>query len=317
MGWFVKAERSKWLQRLAATGWQLSKQVVRHPHPARFVFASVLLRLRVAPSFLRIHRNGYVLRFYPTALTRFMWSDPDWVPFPGHPEQDDGFFLRRYLRAGDMVIDVGANIGDVGLLASTIVGPTGMVTCIEPNPKTFRYLQGNVAVNGRTNMRLFNVAMGCEDGIITFSSKIYDDLDAVTLDGSGIVVPVRRLDSLVSSAEIALLKIDTEGYEKFVVQGARGVLPQIKCVYFEAFEEFTASFGYASNEVVALLAADGFATFSILEDGSLMPVGPTYRAQRITNLIAARNVAELRQRTKLIIRHPDGSVDMGNVGENT
>jgi FkbM family methyltransferase len=62
------------------------------------------------------------------------------------------------LRPGDTFVDVGANIGYYTLLASKIVGAQGQVIAIEASPSVFQALQQHVQVNGRTNIRLFNVA---------------------------------------------------------------------------------------------------------------------------------------------------------------
>jgi FkbM family methyltransferase len=137
-------------------------------------------------------------------------------------------FLRRRLRPGDTFIDVGANIGYLSTLGSSLVGPNGAVVAIEPAPAARAALQENVAMNGLTNIRLVAAAVSDRDGELPlFVGPIYD---------SGITTTVARrfglreqgrvraapLGSLVTREELAstrVLKIDVEGAEDRVLAG--------------------------------------------------------------------------------------------------
>jgi len=60
----------------------------------------------------------YRLRFFPTALSCALWTDP-------RARQADEDFYRRYLRRDDTVVDVGANVGNLTLAAAALVGARG------------------------------------------------------------------------------------------------------------------------------------------------------------------------------------------------
>src|SRR5262249_18542532 len=158
----------------------------------------------------------YRLRFFPTALSCAMWTDP------GARRADEAFF-RRVLRPGDTVVDVGANVGTLTLTAAALVGPEGRVWAIEPHPRPLRYLCANVALNGFANVRTVHAAAGESDGLLRLTDSRLDDQNRVSADGPGVSVPVRRLDDVVPEGPVRLLKIDVEGFELFVLRGARRV----------------------------------------------------------------------------------------------
>ena len=60
---------------------------------------------------LTIRQAGFVLRFHPSSLSAALWIDPE-------DHQAEAVFFRRYLRPGDVVLDVGANVGLTTLVAS-------------------------------------------------------------------------------------------------------------------------------------------------------------------------------------------------------
>ena len=194
------------------------------------------------------------LRFFPTALSCEMWLRPD--RFEG-----DTAFIRRYLRPGDTVVDVGANVGSITLSAATLVGPGGEVLSIEAHPRTFQFLKQNIALNRCGNVTAVHTAVGDKPGTVRFTDRMCDDQNAVSTAGGGIEVPVQRLDDLVSFERVNLLKIDVEGFELFVLRGAAEVLKRTDCVFFESCADHYAKFGYGVGDVVDLLESAGFDLF--------------------------------------------------------
>ncbi|MGH2443585.1 MAG: FkbM family methyltransferase [Chloroflexota bacterium] len=261
-------------------------------HPIRYIAASLLLKTGVSPSFVIIQRAGYKLRFYPTALTRFMWSNEN-------ARMEDEAFFSRYLRPGDAVIDVGANIGHLSLLAGTLVGPGGSVVAIEAHPRTLRYLTGNIALNDTTNIAAVHCAVGSEAGTLHLSSAHNDDLNAVAPDGSGLTVPVLPLDGMeLPGSAIALLKIDVEGYEKYVIEGGAQTLKRTQCIYFETKDAHAERYGYTSNQLIEQIRGAGFSLYKAPGDGrKLVPLENPYRSPETQNVVGARDVEDFMTRT--------------------
>jgi FkbM family methyltransferase len=131
------------------------------------------------------------------------------------------FLLRRLLRPGMRVVDVGANIGYFLLLFEQLIGPAGSIVCLEPEPDNALQLERNIRGNALANVELLRLAAGDQDGLVSLSTGING---VVKLDGSGsIMVPIRRLDSLLER-RVDFIKIDVEGFEHPVLRGAERLL---------------------------------------------------------------------------------------------
>ena len=265
-----------------------------HKHPAKYCLALILLKLKLSSLFL-IRQDGFVLRFFPTALSTTLWINP------ADRCDDEGLF-RKYLRPGDTVIDVGANIGQLTLTAAVAVGPAGKVLAIEPHPEIFGYLCRNVALNGAKNTQTSNNAIGERDGCALLSSCRSDDLNAIA-SANGIEVPMRRLDGMSNGLEnIALLKVDVEGYERFVLLGATLTLTRTRCIYFESWEEHFAKYGYSLCDIAHFLAENGFWLYKAIGGDLFGPVAERYQSDRCENLLALRTTDEFLARTGFRLR---------------
>ena len=219
-------------------------------HTWRFLASRVLWRSRLC-SLFAIHKESYRLKFHPTALSAILWIDPQ-------DRGGDEEFLRRYLKESDSVVDVGANIGDLALTAASVVGPKGKVYCIEAHPRTYGFLLKNIALNDYSNIVTLNLALGDKQSEILFSDLRGDDQNRVSENG-GISVKMARLDDLrLSEGAIQLLKIDVEGYEKFVLEGAPQTLERVSCIYFESYERHFSRYGYSCCDVIDLSEKRGF-----------------------------------------------------------
>jgi FkbM family methyltransferase len=140
--------------------------------------------------------------------------------------------LRRLCRPGDAVVDVGANIGVHSFLLSRLVGPEGSVTAVEAYSENCRLILLGVLENGLANLSVWPLAAAEAVGWTYFSTHlgtngglIPDDRAALT-DGRGVVIPTLPLDRLPLRRPVRLIKIDVEGAEWRVVQGARRLLAE-------------------------------------------------------------------------------------------
>lgn len=225
--------------------------VRQQPNPFRFLLSRLLLRSGLS-HFLSIERDGYKLRFFPTALSATLWVNP-------RERREEETFIRKCLAPGECVIDVGANIGSIALAAASVVGPSGWVMAIEPHPRQFRYLQRNVAYNNAIQITSIQCALGNSTGAANLSDHKSDDQNAIG-DGK-IEVPVYRLDDIAPSAEIALLKVDVEGYEYPVFSGASKVLQRTHIVYFEYVPTLATRYGSEAAESWRPVMDAGFQIF--------------------------------------------------------
>ena len=138
-------------------------------------------------------------------------------------------YVRHYLRAGDEVMDIGANVGIFSVLMGVALGRTGRTYSFEPAPANVRRLKRNLERTGLDKAQVFPCALGEADGRMTLhlaTDPAYPSLVEVQSglgDGTGVAVEVRRLDGVWEEAgrpRIAFVKMDVEGAEAAVIRGA-------------------------------------------------------------------------------------------------
>ena len=147
--------------------------------------------------------------------------------YTGLHEFEDMMFLLHLLRPGDIFVDAGANIGSYTILASSVAGAKSI--SFEPVPSTFMHLKNNIAINNiESVVELQNAGVGKEKGRMSFTSS-FDTMNHVVTDSSNanqetIQVEIITLDDILGNRMPTLIKIDTEGFEMAVLQGAVSTL---------------------------------------------------------------------------------------------
>lgn len=140
------------------------------------------------------------------------------------------------VHAGMVCFDIGANVGFYSLLLSTTTGPRGLVIAFEPAPRNCDYLRRHLAINACTNVVVQDLAVTDFDGTACFEPTHSSSEGHLAAAGS-LVVRCARIDSLVETGQIPapdILKIDVEGAEKAVLDGASQVITRNKPVIFLA-----------------------------------------------------------------------------------
>ena len=202
------------------------------------------------------------------------------------------------LRKGDVVLDVGANIGLMTLHAACLVGETGKVFSFEPMPEIFAQLQSNIELNSATQVHPFSMALGAESGALPIfahpeinrgSSSLLCDVTAKPAH----VTRVLTLDEFVSRevpTPIRLVKVDVEGWELEVLKGAKATLSgqdaPILCV--ECSELHPISGGSIADLFDFIRRVNGYRCF-VLEHGKGRP----------SDLIEVKNTDQLPQHDNL------------------
>lgn len=169
----------------------------------------------------------------------------------GLHEFEDMAFLLHFLRADDLFVDVGANVGSYSVLASGHVGSKSIA--IEPVTSTFGRLQNNIAINNLSALLTsYNLGIGSKAGVLNFTSDL-DTVNHVALDSTSanvVEVRVETLDHLLSGLHPLLLKIDVEGFESEVLRGAHGVLndEHLKAIIIE-LNGSGRSYGFSDEDI--------------------------------------------------------------------
>ena len=175
--------------------------------------------------------------------------------------------LFRLAGPGETVVDAGANIGHMSGVLATAVGPTGRVLAYEPNPQVLDILRRNVATFAKDH-RLGRVvvranALSSRRSVAPFALASEDNLGTGTLSGSdnsarSVSVETIRLDESLGDERPNLMKIDVEGHELAVLEGAGDFVGPdgIRDLVVEAHEGLGGS-------VAAFLGERGYALFAL------------------------------------------------------
>lgn len=148
-------------------------------------------------------------------------------------EQQDWFedeikLLRRLLKPGEKVIDIGANYGVYTLSMARTVGPSGVVWAFEPASSTMALLAESVAANAFSQVVLEGSALSSHSGSAQLSLSDQSEMNALVrsddLAARTETVPLVTLDECMQKygwRDIAFMKIDAEGEEANILKGGR------------------------------------------------------------------------------------------------
>lgn len=231
-----------------------------------------------------LQRDGYKLHFHPSALTAALWVNPK-------ERRHEEAFLRSLVQEGDTIIDIGANIGNIGLCLSTAVGAAGKVYAYEPHPQVFQYLAENIRLNCSEHRIVPRcIALGNQSGRVYFSDNSDDSGNNIVADGT-LSVPIEKLDDMPEKEAIALIKIDVEGYEYQVLQGAAETCQRASLIYLECIPSLLAKNNTREEDICNLLYSYGFEVHHV-EAGRLQPniIGSHKKKMILAKKIAQKTV---------------------------
>jgi FkbM family methyltransferase len=175
---------------------------------------------------------------------------------------------KSYAKPGTMILDLGANFGQMSILFSELVGEKGMVLSFEAQAYCFAILQKNIAANKRRNIRAFygavmdkgggevsfpepDMVRFCTYGSYPLSLKPTEDLKSR--------VKTLAIDDLQINFPISFFKIDTQGSDVFVLRGAREtIIRQRMPILFEYEERFQEEFGTCFQDYVDFAQSVGY-----------------------------------------------------------
>jgi FkbM family methyltransferase len=221
---------------------------------------------------LRLISKGTVVPILQGPLRGSSWIVDSGISrlWLGSYEPEKMTLAASLLNPGDVVFDIGANVGIYTLLFSAAVGPTGRVVAFEPWPPSLHYLRQHLSLNKVANASVVGSAVGRESGRVMLTAGEHSATVAVSSDGD-IEVDAIRLDDFVEATTIEpdLIKIDVEGSEIAVLNGALATLrntapllliathsPSLKTACTELLEDHgyvvtAIGFGAPSDEIVA------------------------------------------------------------------
>lgn len=150
---------------------------------------------------------------------------------------------KVYVKEGDFVFDIGANIGLFSIISAKQTGPLGKVFSFEPILETRKILEKNYRSNNLNNFTILPLALGekNEDVFFLVNQQVLGDSRKILTNESDNIEQVKQktLDSIILNEKITkvdFIKADIEGMERFFLQGAKETIKKFKpkmaiCIY--------------------------------------------------------------------------------------
>lgn len=203
-----------WLWRLVATAAHPSHRGRRTAAIGRAVRYQVKTQMLGKPTLLPIGEHSQVIA-YPGEI------DPIFSVVRNPPDWPEMLVWRRYLRPGDLFVDVGANIGLYTIYTAELGAE---VIAVEPNAQSAARVHEHLELND-LQAEVVEKALSDSPGVVHMTSDL-DVLNHIVEDPeAGVAVEATTLDELIGD-RTAAVKIDVEGSEERVLLGARKALAE-------------------------------------------------------------------------------------------
>lgn len=200
-------------------------------------------------------------------------------------------------------MDVGSNIGHLSIEAALKVGKHGQVFAFEAHPRIAGFLRKNIRLNRLGHVHVAQCAVGENFGWTSFTDKLTDDQNCVSEGEGSFTLPIIPLDALLVQQRPSVIKIDVEGFEKFVLHGAASLLERTSFIYFEAWTEHFSRYEYSFSDIYEYLSGKGFLLGVVdIEQKVFHPIDQGFSPNSCLNILACREPEELKRRTSWIIK---------------
>lgn len=240
----------------------------------------------------------------------------DWeLLFHGEYEPELRLLFEKLLEPGSVAIDAGANVGAHTLTLARLVGQAGRVLAFEPNPPIQARLEHNVALNALPQVTVYGCALGADTAHLDLMVPASDSAEAANPGMASLValdtphdvvrVGVRRLDDIVVEAglrRVDVIKIDVQGYESNVLEGARHTLERFHpAVIFEYEDWAWRKVGTTFLDAVHFLPAETYRYFSIVRAGRQPRLTPLEHLQGLDGHLNVLAIAGVDQRAAAVL----------------
>ncbi len=225
--------------------------LIRLFHSADWVYKFVPANTDYKPGSMRkVKRRGFI---YELELSDYQ----EWLVY-FYCKSDSSDYLLDYLENSEVILDIGANIGQtsfniIGTQKKKGLNP--VIYSFEPYPRTFKKLETNRTLNPTVSVKTYNLGLGRERGILhmTQHSPLNSGGFRMTNEpDNSISVPVIALDEFVPEnqlTKIDFIKIDVEGFEVQVLEGALETLKTFRpiLVFEYSLQNINAQSGNIKN----------------------------------------------------------------------
>ncbi len=272
----------KWIKKILL-GVVLSMRRVPTPNWYHHFFSQRLVPILLDPSVLKHELSPAPLIGckYPVLCNPYIFTHINPFFFGKLYQTHLQKYIRRSIRAGDTVLDIGCNVGHISTFASHIVGENGLVIACEPNKELADMFEKYIQSYNMVQTKIYPFALGRKEtteslkmtathngGATLCSGRFENNRDRIV----SYEVMVTTGDSLFSKIEMkgnVFLKIDVEGFEQEVLDGMAGVLSQkIHHAIIEITPEWIGGLN-GVKKIFQTMEQHGFNSFLVSENGRI------------------------------------------------
>ena len=200
----------------------------------------------------------------------------DHAIYYGYPE-DEMKIVEDTLKQATTIIDIGANIGAFSLHFARL-NPKATILGFEPHPRTFARATRNIGLNQFSNIKLINLGLGKAQETV----KLYEVNEhnpgmnrilATASDKPFVEIKIDTLDHVLAGfgiERVDFIKIDVEGYEMSVLEGATKTLASKPMMFIELDDSNLRDQGASAVKLINLLKASGYTEFWRADSNSVI-----------------------------------------------
>jgi FkbM family methyltransferase len=198
-------------------------------------------------------------------LSQLIYSHQPLIRFDRGFEFETFSVIEQNINKGDIIFDIGANIGVHSIFISKILDNNCKIYAFEPNPDTFKVLVKNLELNYCKNVIPINKALSDKAGKMYLEISKGDAFANIQSEKKGlstVEIEVDTLDNFMIDNKIDnvnFVKIDVEGAELFCINGMKHLFKENDCkIVIETADSLCGKYNYTSFDVLSNLSSFGY-----------------------------------------------------------
>lgn len=258
---------------------------------------NIFIRTRLKPEYIFTKKYNHKM-FLDEIDSLYLSVNQNWENF-------ETGIIEKNVKKGDIVLDIGANIGFYTLILAKLVGKKGKVYAFEADKNNFKILKKNVEINGYKNIILINKAIWNKKGSIKFYVNKKNTAGNSTYRGKNLehdeIESIKLDDYFKKNKKVNFIKMDIEGSEGRAIKGMSNLLKENKNIKIitEFYPKFLNQIGkeinYSAKNYLDFLKKIGFKLYDIQErNNSLILSDPEDILKKydksFTNLLCEKEV---------------------------